>query len=134
MFTVAIVGIALLRGSSVGTSIGLLCLIPIGLTSSWIIDDVSTKYDFPKEGLYINLVTLVAAAYANLLNKDWADVANKVLAVYTALNTAVAVVAPGKFNEVRLERKRGFTILICFTHTVVCLLRYGNWTKKAEVL
>ena len=89
--------IALLRGASTGSVLGLLSLLWVGEIVNMLIDD-SPTLTTNSAGLYMTLTLSALAAYANLLDQDWARVVNKVIAVW-GIYGAVAAVLPDKFKE-----------------------------------
>ena len=91
--------IALLRGASTGSVLGLLSLLWVGEILNMLIDDTPSKYGTNSAGLYMTLALSALAAYVNLLEQDWARVVNKVIAVWGIFNGLIAAVLPDKFKE-----------------------------------
>ena len=68
-------------------------------TAALLLDDIPGKMGTPKEGVWITMVLNSVGAFANLANKEFAPVVNKVVAVWCTLNTAIGVIFPDKFKE-----------------------------------
>lgn len=80
MFTTAAAGIFLLNGASSSTALGLFSLM------------------YAMKGLLINNALFSVIALGNLLNQEWATIANNVGAAWVLINAAF--ILTGKFKEV----------------------------------
>lgn len=91
-------GVFLLNGASSSTAVGLLSLLYAMDSARALIDDVAGKLGCESFGLKIILVLYSIIAYGNLMNQEWATLANNVGVVWGLLNAALALA--GKFKEV----------------------------------
>jgi len=99
MFAHSVALVALLRGASVGSALGLLSLLWVGGMVNMLIDDMPSKYGTNSAGFYTTLTLSALAAYGNLLDQYWTGVVNKVIAVWVIFNGVVAAALPDKFKE-----------------------------------
>ena len=98
VFTTAMTGIFLLNGASSSTALGLLSLMYAMSSVAFLVDDVPEKFGFDSSGILINSALYSGIAFGNLLNQEWATLANNVGAVWALLNAAF--ILTGKFKEV----------------------------------
>lgn len=99
VFAHSVALVALLRGASVGSALGLLSLLWVGGMVNMLIDDTPSKYGTNIAGFYTTLTLSALAAYGNLLDQYWTGVVNKVIAVWVIFNGVVAAALPDKFKE-----------------------------------
>lgn len=123
-------GVFLLNGASSSTALGLLSLMYAMNGVTLLVDDVPEQVGGEASALLINNALYSTIAFGNLLNQEWATIANNVGAAWALLNAAF--ILTGKFKEVstiksqlRLFCTQLYMYLVCF----LCIGygRFGRW-------
>ena len=96
VFTTAMVRVFLLNSASSSTALGLLNLIYSMNCVALLVDDFHGKFGLEQGGLLINNALYSVIAFGNLLNQEWATLANNV----GAPCICSMFISTGKFKEV----------------------------------